>query len=348
MKFIHCADLHIDSKLESCLSPSAAKERREELLASFLRLAEKAKELSVRAVIIAGDLFDSERVSARSRKFVLNTILKYPEVDFLLLSGNHDREIQFLADSSELPQNLKLFSSPVTSFDYENVRIAGGAEYTDGMFSSCFDADMINIAVLHGENRTDFSFDTMKDQNIDYLALGHYHSYSYGNLDNRGAYCYSGCLEGRGFDECGDKGFVIIECDGKVLTHTFVPFAVRRVEEIDVDMSEGYTLADQARLLELGVENISRTSMLKVNIVGTYEPEREKFYDHIAAEYREKFFCFKLYDRSILYIDPASYINDISLKGEFIRLAMQEIEDEEERSRVIMCGLRALAEEEME
>ena len=52
-----------------------------------------------------------------------------------------------------------------------------------------------------------------KDLNIDYLALGHIHSYKCHKLDKRGVYCYSGCLEGRGFDECGDKGFVLLETE---------------------------------------------------------------------------------------------------------------------------------------
>ena len=325
MKFIHCADLHIDSKLESGLSQTNARIRREELLSSFLRLAARAEEIGARAVIIAGDLFDSERVSARSRKLVLDVISKHTGVDFLLLTGNHDEGI---GDTLNAPENLKLFSSELTAYDYENVRIAGVTEYTDGVFDGAFVPEMINIAVLHGENRTDFSFDSMKERFIDYLALGHYHSYSAAPLDSRGIYCYSGCLEGRGFDECGDKGYVLIETDGNSLTHTFVPFAARRVEEINVDMSEGYTLADQSRIFAKGLEGVSRENMVKVNIVGKYETEREKFYENIAAEYRDSFFCFKLTDRSVLYIDPASYVNDVSLKGEFIRLAMREIEDE--------------------
>ena len=345
MKFIHCADLHIDSKLESRLSSANARIRREELLAAFDRLAATAESQGVRAVIIAGDLFDSERASARSRKFVLDVISKHTGIDFLLLTGNHDDGV---GEALNTPENLKMFSDTLTAFDYENVRIAGVTQYSDGAFDGAFAPEMINIAVLHGENRTDFSFDSMKDRFIDYLALGHYHSYSAAPLDSRGIYCYSGCLEGRGFDECGDKGYVLIETDGNSLTHTFVPFAARRVEEIDIDMSEGYTLADQSRILEKGLEGVSRENMVKVNIVGKYEIEREKFYEHICATYKDEFFCFRISDRSVLYIDPASYVNDISLKGEFIRLAMREIEDEAERSRVISCGLRALAEEDIE
>ena len=40
-------------------------------------------------------------------------------------------------------------------------------------------------------------------------------SYSTGEIDERGKYAYSGCLEGRGFDETGDKGFVLIDVNDK-------------------------------------------------------------------------------------------------------------------------------------
>ena len=53
----------------------------------------------------------------------------------------------------------------------------------------------------------------LKNKNIDYLALGHIHTYKQSKLDNRGTYCYSGCLEGRGFDECGEKGFVLLNIE---------------------------------------------------------------------------------------------------------------------------------------
>ena len=142
MKFIHCADLHIDSTLESGLSQTNARLRREELLSSFMRLAARADELGARAIIIAGDLFDSERAGARSRRFVLDTISKYPNVDFLLLTGNHDKGI---GDSLTSPENLKLFSDTATAYDYENVRVSGVTEYSDGAFSGVFSPEMINI-----------------------------------------------------------------------------------------------------------------------------------------------------------------------------------------------------------
>ena len=55
----------------------------------------------------------------------------------------------------------------------------------------------------------------------------------------RDRYCYSGCLEGRGFDECGQKGFVVLDIDDEKLTagFSFVPFAYRSLYTLYVDVT---------------------------------------------------------------------------------------------------------------
>ena len=44
MKLIHCADLHLDSPMESNLSPEQAKERKNEILGTFAKLVRLAQE----------------------------------------------------------------------------------------------------------------------------------------------------------------------------------------------------------------------------------------------------------------------------------------------------------------
>ena len=67
MKIIHCADLHLDSKMTSNLSKEQAKERKMEILRTYSRMIEYAKNNDVKAIIIAGDLFDTRNVSATAR-----------------------------------------------------------------------------------------------------------------------------------------------------------------------------------------------------------------------------------------------------------------------------------------
>ena len=333
MKFLHTADIHLDSPMESKLPPEKAKERRGELLTSFSRMAEFASESGVAAVIVAGDMFDRKKVGRRAMKFVLDTVARFENTDFLVLPGNHDG---FAFGDEELPSNFKLFTEETTFFEYENVRIAA---YSDGV---SFDPSCVNIAVLHGADGTDFDLARLGGRGIDYLALGHYHSYSSGKLDARGVWCYSGCPEGRGFDECGEKGFVIIDVNENGLSHAFHPFGKRRIVETDVDMTEGDTLAAQERILECALSALDAKDMVRANITGTFELGREKFYGNISEKYKDKFYYFELRDRSVLKIDPEDYVNDVSLKGEFIRTVMEEVSDEAERGRIISYGIKAL------
>ena len=343
MKFLHCADLHLDAALRSGLPAEKARERRSELLSAFARLADAAADSNASAVIIAGDLFDRSAVTLRTRRFVIETVASHPSVDFLLMPGNHDGRRFELGDA--LPENLKLFGESWTSFEYGDVIITGATVCDPTSLS--LDQSKINIVVLHGADGQNFKLRELKNLGIDYLALGHYHSFSETRLDRRGVACYSGCLEGRGFDECGEKGYVSLDFDGKKLSHEFVPCSDRVVSIIDVDLTEGKSLNTQRELILSSLDGVDRRGMVRVNVVGHYELGRENYFDTISRELEREFFYFEITDSSVLHIDPADYKNDVSLKGEFIRLCMKEISDETERSRVISCGIRALRGEEL-
>ena len=65
-KIIHCADLHLDSPMETHMTEEQASIRNTEIIHTFLRLTEYAAKNDVRAVIIAGDMFDGERIKIRT------------------------------------------------------------------------------------------------------------------------------------------------------------------------------------------------------------------------------------------------------------------------------------------
>ena len=86
MKLIHCADLHLDSKLSANLEKEQMKERRGEILNTFVRMVEYAKENAVDAILIAGDMFDTKNISATARNTVLHNIMSSPEIIFYYLN----------------------------------------------------------------------------------------------------------------------------------------------------------------------------------------------------------------------------------------------------------------------
>ena len=249
MKIIHCADLHLDSKMETNLSVAKAKERKKEILNTFERMVDYAAEHHVDAIILAGDMFDTERVTNLTKTRVLKVIQKNSQIDFFYLSGNHD-ESNFIDQIEVVPENLKNFGKTWTSFGCQNIAITG-VVLDESNQTSIYDTlnlspENLNIVVMHGQISSYTTKDKnatinllkLKNKNIDYLALGHVHTYMQGMLDKRGVYCYAGCLEGRGFDECGEKGFVLLEIQNGIIKSNFIGFAQRQLDEFVFDIVE--------------------------------------------------------------------------------------------------------------
>lgn len=352
MKLIHCSDLHLDSKMEANLPLEKARERGNELRRTFLRLADYAAEHGVTAVLIAGDLFDTERISAKTAAILLDGIRRAGGVDFLYLRGNHDESAYGFA-GLELPENLKLFSNHWSSYRYGNVVISG-IEF-DGQNGRTLYQELslnpedCNIVLLHGQisasmGEEQVCLPALRGKGIDYLALGHLHSYQAQALDERGVYCYCGCLEGRGFDECGEKGFVLLETTGSGrLAASFVPFASRTLHALSVDITGLTTVPELSRGLRRAVDGIGGGDMIKLTLTGTCTLDTQKDLNYLREELNGAYYFVKLKDESRLELNPEDYEHDISLKGAFVRLVMGGDEDGEEKEQMIRWGIQALS-----
>lgn len=366
MKIIHCADVHLDSKMTAHLPPEQAGQRRRELLHTFRRMLEFAAQNEVGAVIIAGDLFDGDRISALAKNTVYEGITAYPQIDFYYLRGNHDA-FSFLNELTELPPNLKLFGSDWTYYTANaggaGNLVIGGLELTDQNLHRRYedltlDSRCFNIVVLHGQigssgQTESISLKALQHKGIDYLALGHLHAYQKEKLDERGSYCYSGCLEARGFDECGEHGFVLLEIDEQTrqYRHTFVPAARRRFHELTVDISTCYSSSEIAGKIErlLQEKAFAADDMLKLILTGRQEIGAEKDVEMLSQQFRNRFYFFKIYDQARWQVDYRRYEKEPTLKGEFVRLLQrQEGLTEEEKAEMIQYGLQALSGEVME
>ncbi len=354
MKFIHCSDIHLDSKMESNLSARQAQERNNEICATFGRMVAWGKEQGVDAVILAGDLFDTDRVQTKTVDYILSVIAGAQNMDFLYLRGNHDESHRAFSGRA-LPENLKFFSDSWTTYRYGNVTVTG-AELTEEN-SSIYDSlrlspDNINIVTLHGQIGTkrgadQVSLPDLRGKHIRYLALGHIHSYQRDRLDPEGEWCYCGCLEGRGFDECGSKGFVLLETRGNQLKSQFVPFASRTLWDIPVDISDCRTVNEICDAMKRQTRNVQPEDLVKFTLQGTYTPETQKDLNFLQQLLSPGCYFVKIKDESCLYMEKASYEKDISLKGEFIRLVMGAELSEEDRDKIICAGLQALGGEEI-
>ena len=354
MKIIHCGDIHLDSRMESNLPAAKARERNAEICATFVRMVAFAAEKGVKVVLMAGDLFDTDKVSAQTVNLVLDQITQHPDIDFLNLRGNHDASA---FAGMEVPDNLKTFGSQWKHYAYGNIVISGIEPERDHweQFYDSLDLpeDKTNIVMLHGQTGTQsgeeiITLPKLKGRNIDYLALGHIHSCQGGKLDDRGFWSYCGCLEGRGFDECGEKGFILLDVQEGGIKTEFVPFARRTLHEVPVDITGLTTVTQILGEMESAVRKMDGKDLVKFTLTGGYTPETQKDLRFLQKMLEEKFYFVKIKDESRLAIEKESYEHDVSLKGEFIRLVMASGRSEEEKERIILWGIQALSGTEVE
>ena len=90
MKLIHCADIHLDAPLGSVFPPEAAAKYRRAVLAHFASLVRLADAGGADALLIAGDLFDSDDTAERTVRYVLDLFREHPDLPVFYLAGNHD------------------------------------------------------------------------------------------------------------------------------------------------------------------------------------------------------------------------------------------------------------------
>lgn len=354
MKIIHTSDIHIDSPLTSRLPADKVRERRRELLSGFGRLVERARSLGAEAIIIAGDLFDSSRISKRALDTALDIIEGAKEITFLYLQGNHEGDALEISERM-LPKNLLTFGEEWTYHNIGNVTFAGRNLICAGMFDSLsLSEDRKNIVILHGDLRDKSASPDIigiKDaagKNIDYLALGHYHSYRTAPIDDRGAAVYCGTPEGRGFDEVGDKGYVILSTDGSKVLHSFHSFAKRRLHIIPLELDGVVRSSDILERAERVLKKISSEDIVRLELCGRYFPTLWKDTDTINDEFEGRFYYFELKDVSRIAINPEDYKHDMSLKGEFIRtVSADNTLDQATKEKIIACGINALMGEEL-
>lgn len=351
MRIIHTSDLHLNSPLDAHLSPSKVRERRAELFGTLCRLADEATRLGAELMLICGDLFDSDSLPLTLAERVVSVIESHPDVQFLYLPGNHERNV--LAECGlALPKNLKIFDTGWCYYDHGQITVAARRDNDSNMFSSLsLHKERTNIVMLHaavtgGTEAVDLRAAT--DRCIDYMALGHYHSFSETKIDDRGVAVYCGTPEGRGYDECGQKGYVLIEENNGRLSHTFVPFAKRTVRRIKVDISDAHERSDIAIAISSELSPISADDIVCLELVGAWNPEINLDLRYLSRVWEDRFFHFELYDKTESKLTPDEVINDKSLRGEFIRLCMEKESSGAFRDLIIEIGLAALRGEHAE
>lgn len=356
MQIIHAADLHLGSKIDARLPKHLAEMRRLEVRSAFQNMLTYANQHNIHIILLAGDIFDSDLPLRQDKEFFYQLIEQNQHIRFYYLRGNHDCKTSY----TKTLKNLKLFNDRWQYYmereDGEEVVLAGieqTAENAKTLYTTLtLEAKNTNIVLLHGQtSQTQTGKDivnlpALQNKNIDYLALGHLHTYAYKMLDSRGQYAYCGCLEGRGFDELGAKGFIQLTVENKKITHRFIQNSLRQIQEIFVDLSDCAKFVDAMTKVEQTIQ-LQSQNLYRLQLIGKVHFECDTLAEIIQNTYQSRCFYLEVEDKTTIKYDIEGLQTEESLRGEFVRTVLQnESLLSLSKEKILQLGLQALTEKD--
>ncbi len=256
LRFLHTADIHLDSPLKGLEAHEDApvEEIRGATRRAFDNCIELAVEEAVDFLLIVGDLYDVDWKDYNTGLFFASRMgkLKRAGIAVFIVSGNHDAVNQ-ITKTMPLPDNVTLFSSKKPQsirLDNLGVIIHGQSYSTRAVTENLalhypqHEPGYFNIGLLHTsltgrEGHEDYApctLDELKAKGYDYWALGHIHKREIVAQDPW--IVFPGNIQGRHIRETGAKGATLVTVeDGHITAVQSHELDVLRWATCRVDLS---------------------------------------------------------------------------------------------------------------
>ena len=229
VRFIHTADLHLDSPLRSLAArnPALGDLLRDASRRLLQRLIDTALEEQVDALLIAGDLFDGEQEDVHTAMVLQRELRRLQAVNIpvFIIWGNHDAETRFLESRIlDLPDNVHAFDGRGGRKHFANDRaVVHGVSFTKrktpesllGKYGKadphCFNIGMLHTSLTGADGHNDYAPCTLNeliDKGFDYWALGHIHKRQIHH--EQPAIVMPGNPLGRHINEAGERSISLV------------------------------------------------------------------------------------------------------------------------------------------
>ena len=241
MKFIHAADLHLDSPFLglTTLPTSLGQQVRRSTFEATTKIIDRALSEHVDFVLLAGDLFDRAEQSVAAQAYLFEQFdrLRAAQIPVVISFGNHD----YATDQHQTvayPNNVTVFGPQVSTV---TLTLASGQTVAISGFSypqRWVPTDVIadypsrttadwQIGMLHGavttgganDHYAPFTVAELQQKNYDYWALGHIHQHQL--LASQPPIVYAGNPQGRAINETGERGAYLVTSRGRTLVPHF-------------------------------------------------------------------------------------------------------------------------------
>lgn len=302
MKFLHAADVHLDSPLRGLdrYDGAPVDQIRGATRKALENLVSLAIEEEVNFVILAGDLFDGDWPDFNTGLFFARQMARLGEksIQVYAVRGNHDAESK-MSRKLPWPRNVYFFSSKKPeSITIDNLDVViHGQSFASQKVTADLAlayppavAGKFNVGILHTSldgrpghaTYAPTSLDVLKSKGYDYWALGHIHKREI--VSNGPLVVFPGNTQGRNIKETGTKGCELVTLESGGLRTEHRPLDTLRWKVLDVEIS-GATDLDEvlertAKILDSTVaEAGDRLSAVRVRLTG-----RSNAHNAIAAK----------------------------------------------------------------
>jgi DNA repair exonuclease SbcCD nuclease subunit len=230
-RFIHAADVHLDSPLRSLAlrDPDLAELIGNATRRAFVRIIDLCLDEQVDALLLAGDLYDGDQTSMKTARFLSEQIRRLHEagIHVFVIRGNHDA-LSRITKELTFPDSVKVFGGRAEAIvvDRSNgdfpVAIHGlsfaqphAPESLIGKYKLPIEG-AVNIGLLHtslaGAPGHDLyapcSLADLQATGFRYWALGHVHKRSV--VEGKCAIVMPGMPQGRDINEAGAKSVTLV------------------------------------------------------------------------------------------------------------------------------------------
>lgn len=274
MKFIHTADIHLGATPDSNMPWGES--RASEIWGTFKKLISVVKQEKPELFLIAGDLFHRQpKVSELKEVNYLFECVAPTRV--VLIAGNHDP----ISDASNYndftwAENvffLKDDEMQILSFEDLETDIYGMSYHKKIIKDAVYDAivphdkSKINILLAHGgdESHIPMNMNKIMLNGFNYIACGHIHIPF---LQSEAKYAYPGSLEPIDKNDKGKRGYIKGEITKEERMITFVPFAKRSYEDIEIDIASNMTNAEVVNMIKQAIIEGGENNIFHVTIKG--------------------------------------------------------------------------------
>jgi len=364
LRFIHAADLHLDSPFRGIGSASAALKQRLQsaTLGALRRVVDHTIESKADFLVIAGDIYDSKDRNLRALVSFRHEMQRLAErnIPVFIVHGNHD-PLNGWGSGFQLPPNVVTFggqadTEPFIRHGREIAQITGISytreRVTDNLASSLKPADgaPYSIAVLHANvghqsGHADYAPATVAEltaSGFDYWALGHVHTRSVLS-EEPAMIVYPGNTQGRNPREAGPRGCYQIDVDTHGRAHLeFLETNIARWMHLELSITNMNTMdqlvdsmLEKAREAQMSFDGVT---VARCTIRGNGAVHRDLQRDQMNQELAEVLGSVLVAESVRIGTGPEldfqSLAHTETMVSDFLRLTERALEDPEMRQRL--------------